>query len=306
VYYVQPLDDRWTLGLSALALTGSALDYDDDWAGRFQAQDVSIIVAGLAPAVSYRFTDKFSVGLSVPVMYSSLELDIAVPNLVSIEDTEGKAEIDGDDVQAAVTGSFLYEFTESTRIGGRMTSKFEFEYDGNLKRLQVGQQVGLETELTMAAIARLGLMHDFGEKWSGYVTLGWDNWSQLGDVNLSTSSNGIALPRRWEDTYHYALGADYRLSDTWTLRAGAAYDTNPVSSRDRTADMPLDRQVRLAFGADYVRDSGMKISGSLVYADYGDAAINSSRQPPLVGYKGDYSENQIWFAAVAFNWPLGD
>jgi long-chain fatty acid transport protein len=306
VYYVQPLDDRWTLGLSALALTGSALDYDDDWAGRFQAQDVSIIVAGLAPAVSYRFTDKFSVGLSVPVMYSSLELDIAVPNLVSPDDAEGKAEIDGDDVQAAVTGSFLYEFTESTRIGGRMTSKFEFEYDGNLKRLQVGQQVGLETELTMAAIARLGLMHDFGEKWSGYVTLGWDNWSQLGDVNLSTSSNGIALPRRWEDTYHYALGADYRLSDTWTLRAGAAYDTNPVSSRDRTADMPLDRQVRLAFGADYVRDSGMKISGSLVYADYGDAAINSSRQPPLVGYKGDYSENQIWFAAVAFNWPLGD
>ena len=70
--------------------------------------------------------------------------------------------------------------------------------------------------------------------------------------------------------------------------------------------MPLDRQVRLAFGADYIRDSGMKISGSLVYADYGDAAINSSRQPPLVGYKGDYSENQIWFAAVAFNWPLGD
>ncbi|MDH3993050.1 MAG: outer membrane protein transport protein, partial [Gammaproteobacteria bacterium] len=117
VYYVQPLDDRWTLGLSALALTGSALDYDDDWAGRFQAQDVSIIVAGLAPAVSYRFTDKFSVGLSVPVMYSSLELDIAVPDLVSAGETEGKAEIDGDDVQAAVTGSFLYEFTESTRIG---------------------------------------------------------------------------------------------------------------------------------------------------------------------------------------------
>jgi len=149
------------------------------------------------------------------------------------------------------------------------------------------------------------LMHDFGEKWSGYATVGWDNWSELGNVNLSTSSNGAALPRRWGDTYHYALGADYRLTDTWTLRAGAAYDTNPVSSRDRTADMPIDRQVRLAFGADYLRDSGMKISGSLVYADYGDAAINSSRRPPLVGYQGDYAENQIWFAAVAFNWPLG-
>lgn len=306
VYYVQPLDDRWVLGLSAVALTGSALDYDDDWAGRFQAQDVSIIVAGLVPAVSYRFTDKFSVGFSIPVMYSSLELEIAVPNLLSPGDTEGKAKVDGDDIQAAVTGSFLYEISDRTRIGGRVTSKFDFEYDGDLDRVQIGQQVGLETELTFAAIARLGMMHDFGDKWSAYATVGWDNWSQLGDVNLSTSSNGIALPRRWEDTYHYALGADYRLSDTWTLRAGAAYDTNPVSSRDRTADMPLDRQVRLAFGADYLRNSGMKISGSLVYADYGDANINSSRRPPLVGYEGEYSENQIWFAAVAFNWPLGD
>lgn len=306
IYYVRPIDDRWTVGMSALALTGSALDYDDDWAGRFQAQDVSIIVAGLVPAVAYRFTDKFSIGFAVPVMYSSLELDIAVPNIVSAEDSEGKAEIDGDDVEVALQAAFLYEFTENTRIGGRVTSKFDFEYDGDLSRVQVDQQVGLETELTMASIARVGLMHDFGEKWSAHATLGWDNWSELGDVNLSTSTNGLTLPRRWEDTYHYALGADYRLSDTWTLRAGAAYDTNPVSSRDRTSDMPLDRQVRLAFGADYMRDSGMKVSGSLVYADYGDAAINSSRQPPLVGYKGEYSENQIWFAAVSFNWPLGD
>ena len=304
-YYIRPLNDRWAVGLSAVALTGSALDYNDDWVGRFQAQDVSIIVAGLVPAVSYRFTDKFSVGFSVPVMYSSLEMDIAVPDIVSMQGKEGKAEIDGDDVETAVTGSFLYEITGNTRVGGRMTSKFEFEYDGNLNRVLAGQQVGLATELTMASIARLGLSHDFNDAWSGYATVGWDNWSELGDVNLSTSSNGVTLPRRWEDTYHYSLGADYRLSDTWTLRAGAAYDTNPVSSRDRTADMPLDRQVRLAFGADYLRDSGMQISGSLVYADYGDAAINSSRMPPLVGYEGEYSENQIWFASVAFNWPLG-
>jgi len=304
-YYVRPINEAWTVGLALVGLTGAELDYDDDWAGRFQAQYVSIIVIGLIPAVSYKVTDKFSLGLAVPMMYSDLELDIAVPAALLPTGEEGKASIDGDDFQVAGTLSFMYEFNERTRIGGRTTSKFDFEYSGNIEATKIGQSVGVDTELTMAAIARLGLSHDINEQWSGYATVGWDNWSELGNVQLSTSSGGAALPRNWKDTYHYALGADYRMDKTWTLRAGVAYDTSPVSSRNRTADMPMDRQIRLAFGADYHREDGMKISGSLVYADYGDAKINSSRQPPLIGYQGEYSENQIWFASVAFNWPFG-
>ena len=74
---------------------------------------------------------------------------------------------------------------------------------------------------------------------------------------------------------------------------------------DRTADMPIDRQVRYALGADYLRKSGMKISGSLVYADYGDAEISNSGDRGLAGFSGDYKTNQIWFASVGFNWPMG-
>jgi len=55
-------------------------------------------------------------------------------------------------------------------------------------------------------------------------------------------------------------------------------------------------QVRLA--KPYPRDSGMRISGSLVYADYGDAAIVSDRAPPAFGLKGDYKTNEIWFTRV--------
>ena len=304
-FYVRPINDTWTVGMALVGLTGAELDYNDDWAGRFQAQDVSLIVIGLVPAISYKVTDKLSLGVSVPMMYSDLEMDIAVPAPLLPTGEEGKASLDGDDFQVAGTLSFMYEFNDSTRIGGRTTSAFDFKYSGSIEATKIGQSVGVDTELTMAAIARVGLSHDINEQWSGYATVGWDDWSDLGNVQLSTSSGGTALPRNWEDTYHYALGVDYRLDKTWTLRTGVAYDTSPVSSGDRTADMPMDRQIRLAFGADYQREDGMKVSGSLVYADYGDAKINSSRQPPLVGYKGDYSENQIWFASVAVNWPFG-
>ncbi len=75
-------------------------------------------------------------------------------------------------------------------------------------------------------------------------------------------------------------------------------------ARKGLTDAALE-QYRYAIGADYVRDSGMRISGSLVYADYGDAEIDSNRAPPAFGLKGKYKTNEIWFANVSFNWPLG-
>jgi long-chain fatty acid transport protein len=303
-YYSRPINKKWTLGLSGLALTGSALDYDDDWVGRFDAQDVTMLVIGVIPAIAFKATDKLSFGFALPVMYSDLELDVAIPNLASPGEDEGKGEISGDDTQVAVSLSFHYQFSPRTAIGGRASSKFEFDYDGDIEAKYLGQ-VGVNTELTLAALARVGLSHQFNDRWSGYATFGWEDWSAMNEVLLSTDSRGVVLPRDWHDTYHSAIGVDYRLNDHWTLRTGMAYDTSPTNENDRTADMPIDEQFRYAIGADYLRDSGVKVSGSLVYADYGDAEIDRSGDLGLVGFSGDYQTNQIWFASVAFNWPMG-
>jgi long-chain fatty acid transport protein len=304
-YYAHPINDRWSIGIAGVALTGAVLDYDDDWAGRFQVQDVSILVIGAVPSVGFKVTDKLSIGAAVPVMYSSLDMDVGVPNPNDpINGPEGKINLDGDDVQVAGSLSFLYEFSDRTRLGARTTSKFDFEYDGDISAELLGQ-VGVETQLTMAAILRVGLQHDLNERWTLGATWGWDNWSEMEDIFLSTNTGGAVLPRNWKDTYHYALGADYHLDNHWTLRAGIAYDTDPVDPEDRTADMPIDEQFRYAMGFDYVRQSGVKVSGSIVYADYGEGKIKSNRAPPAFGLNGDYSTNELWFASVSFNWPLG-
>ena len=88
------------------------------------------------------------------------------------------------------------------------------------------------------------------------------------------------------------------IDDSWSWQAGIAYDTSPVDADDRTADLPIDRQVRYAFGVTHTPPEGPEISGSFVYADYGDAEIDA------LGYDGDYSSNDILFLSVSVDWRV--
>lgn len=67
---------------------------------------------------------------------------------------------------------------------------------------------------------------------------------------------------------------------------------------DRTADMPVDRQIRFTVGAQYAKSEKLTIGGALEYADLGDAEINSSN---LIG---SYKNNNIFAFVINFNWKF--
>jgi long-chain fatty acid transport protein len=298
-FYTREIDDEWHFGTNFYALTGNALDYDSDWAGRYQATEVSLFVLAVQPGVSYQVNDRVSVGASLLLAYTELELKVAVPNPTTpLLGPDGRAKIDGDDFNIGYALGAVFELSDSTRLGMVYQSEIDADYEGDGELDPAGIDVGIETELPLAAIFRLGLSHEFDDQLTGHMTLGWDDWSTLDSVNLSTQSNSAVLKRNWDDTYHFAIGASYRIDDSWQWQAGIAYDTSPVDADDRTADLPVDRQVRYAFGVTHTRPDGVEISGSFVYADLGDAEIDA------LGYGGEYSSNEAIFTSVSFNWPM--
>ena len=123
---------------------------------------------------------------------------------------------------------------------------------------------------------------------------------------ISTNAGSGALPRNWDDTLHYAFGARVRAGDKWTWYAGAAYDTDPTRARDRTADMPIDRQIRLSVGATRVKSQKTTLGGAITYADLGDGAIDNGGTRPISGAPwqvvGDYGTNEVIFAGFNVGW----
>lgn len=305
--YVHDFDsDRWAAGIYFMGLAGAGLDYDKDWAGRYQATKVNLLLAAVVPTLAYRVSDKLSLGIGVQYWYSNLNLHLNVPRLDENRE-DLRASINGDDTGFSFKLGSMYELTDRTRFGLVYQSEIKAKYDGDLKVIAPGggeippdieRQVSVKTELNFAEYVRFAMYHALDEKWAVNLTLGWDNWSQLGDVPLSTDNRDAAVPARWRDTYHYAWGVEYQWDKRWTFTTGVSYDTNPVDKEDRNAQLPVDRQIHYAFGARYIVKDTLTVGGYINYIDLGRARIQAQN------FGGEYSDNSVVELSAYANWTF--
>lgn len=304
--YVHDLDsDRWGLGVYLAGLAGAGLDYDSDWVGRYQVTEVSLLVMALAPSISYQLTDRLAIGVAPQLYYADLEMDLEVPNILNPGGPDLGAELDGDDNGFAFAAGITYEISDGTRLGISYQSEIDIDFGGELKlksrnpQLPISRVADSNTELTIAEKVRVALHHDLTDDFALDFTVGWDGWSALDNVLVAVNDgSGQGLKRDWDDTWHYAAGFQYAVDDSWDLTAGIAYDTNPVSASDRTADMPVDRQVRYNVGLRKAVSDSMTVGGYLNYTDLGSADIST----PF--WEGDYKSNYFYSFSAYLNWKL--
>jgi long-chain fatty acid transport protein len=303
--YVHRFDDsKWSVGAYMGGLAGAGLDYSNNWTGRYQDTSVTLQILTLAPTAAYQLTDKLSVGVAVQAYYAKLNLKLAVPRLdPALED--GRGSINGNDTDVAFNLGAVYALDDRTRFGINYQSELKPNFDGDLKVKVDGRednvlerQSAVNTKLNMAQYVRASMRHDMNEQWSVNLTIGWDDWSQLGDVFVSTERGTAGVPTKWRDTWHYAWGAEYRMDRRWSFTGGVAYDTNPVDKENRNAQLPVDRQIRYALGTRYQLSDTMTIGGYFNYADLGKARIESAK------WGGDYKRNNAPQVMANLNWKF--
>ena len=295
-FYVHSLSDDLKLGLDLISLSAAVLDYDDNWAGRRQCLNTKIFTVTLHPSLAYRVNNWLSIAGGVGLIYGKLELELAglLPGR--------KITIDGDDLEYTFNLNALFELSDRTRLGVVYWSEADLNFSGDVEQQPSGQQAGVDTALPLPQLVRAGIYHEINDRFALLGSIGWEDWSSLDNVNISLASASAALPKNWEDTWHFAAGIHYRLSDPWLLQFGIAYDTSPVDAEDRTADMPIDRQIRYTIGTQFEKSEKLTIGCAFEYADLGDAEINNSS--PINGLKGEYKNNDFLAFMINFNWKF--
>jgi long-chain fatty acid transport protein len=126
-------------------------------------------------------------------------------------------------------------------------------------------------------------VHGLSSRWQLLGDVTWTGWSKVQSVPLvrDTGSTLDTLTFNFKDTLRWSVGTNYRYSDSWTLRAGYAYDQSPVpNAESRSVRLPDNDRQWIAFGAQYRLSRASAVDFGYAHLTLKDASINNNQNPP--------------------------
>jgi long-chain fatty acid transport protein len=306
LFAVVPLGEKVHVGLGTLSYFGLAEDYNNDWVGRYYVQDSALLGMTIMPSISYEVTDWLSIGAGLNAMYGYLKTDIAVNNGIG---TDGQMSLKDRTWGFGANVGALIKVGEKTRLGVTYLSAVNLDFAETPTFSGLGPVMGailanpreLDLGVSVPQSAMLSAYHALSDKWAVMADFGWQDWSEFGYVQAGVESGGTTtLNLKYKDTWHGAVGTQYRASEKWLLSAGVAFDSSAVDSANRTVTLPMGQAWRFGLGAQYQLNQKLNVglAGTFLWA--GDMAVDQGSDASIRGLVSG-SFNDAWFTFINLN-----
>ena len=307
LYGVYALSPDLKLGASVNSYIGGNLDYANDWVGRYYTTKAEILTFNFNPVFAWRVLPWMSFGGGFSVQWAQLKSRAAVNNPLD-RTPDGSLKYEDGNVGFGGNFGFLFDVDEHTRIGITYRSEVDQSFDDVPKFSGLGPL--LRVALTQSGVlgSNLGISTSIPQEvmLSGYrqvtdelalmANFGWQNWSHFGNYSVSLSSvppRALSVESGFEDTFHGAVGAHYRLNAPTLLQIGVAYDSSAVDDANRGPALPVDRQIRAAAGVQYDLTEHYRLGLAYEYVNLGSAPIETTRGPLAGTLQGEYDTNML-------------
>lgn len=292
LYFVMPVGQYSHIGASVTVPFGFTTKYDKDWVGRYKAVKSNLQALDITLSYSYAVSNTFSVGGSVIIQDTSVDLTSMVDYGTFLgvpQSHDGLARITGDSTDYGWQLGFLWKPTDSDRFAFNYRGKVDHTIKGNatfhdvptqlaaLVQLGNFQNTNGTAQLTLPATYSLSWWHQATDRFSFGASANNTDWSQFKELRVKYKSGqaDTVEPENWDDTWMVSVGGDYQLNGSWTLRAGLAFDQDPTNNVDRTPRVPDGARRWLSFGFTYnpAHDFEVSVGYSHLWVD--DAKINN-------------------------------
>lgn len=361
-FYSNQLSEQLSWGIGFYVPFGLSSDYQQDWAGRYFADETAVQVLSLQPAIGYKLNHWLSVGAGISLNraegtlskykdHSGLcELGTGINQLVGMDVynnayCDSHYEVAGNDISWGYTLGLHAEPVQGTRVALVYHSAVRYTLKGDseitntpITAATAGNNPGLiaiapglplldtstgklasrdlmieksKLALTTPASLALSIDQQLSRQLSLQASVSWTGWSKFRSIDIvsndanpsisittSTALQGDGyigyIPEYWHDSWSAAVGATYQYHPDLTLRAGIAYDENPISTAHKTARIPTSDRIWLSSGLTMQLSAHSSIDLAYGYMLMDDVSINE--------FEYDTQGNQLGLANVQANY----
>ncbi|TCO09150.1 OmpP1/FadL family transporter [Natronoflexus pectinivorans] len=309
VYAAGKINDNLVAGIGVTSPFGNSLKWGDDWSGRYLIQDISLQAIFVQPTLSYRITDKLSVGGGLAVVFGGVEMNRAF-NLSSINEmfpsVDGKINLQGNTTALGYTAGLFYQISECLSLGISYRSKVEVELEKGDVEYTVPEPFEsffpsdnkFSSMLPMPSNLTFGLSWRANSKWFFAVDLqhvGWSAYESL-DFEFEQTDN-TSMPKNFENTMIYRFGAEYTLNPSVLLRAGVYYDETPIKDQYLTPETPGTNKTGLSFGFSWFINEGLSVDASILHI------MGEERDSTMPMLPGTYNTS-AWIPGIGLSYKF--
>lgn len=280
IFYTSDINSALRYGLSITAPFGLATEYEKNWAGRYQGLRSELKTIDINPSFSYQVNSQFAAGAGISLQYAEAELISA--RFLGPGIPDGTSTIEGDDWSAGFNLGAVFTPSDSARFGIGYRSSVSQTAEGSLNVVSpTGATLlnaGAEAKVTLPATVYLSGLFAVSSNIDLLVSGRWTDWSEFDELRVKFD-NGLpdnVTPENWDDTWTFSVGANYHMSDRWTLRTGYAHDESPTSDEFRTVRIPDSDRDWFTIGASYSPSANLTIDFGYANLSGDDATINET------------------------------
>ena len=287
-----------TLGASIGAPFGLATEYEDGWVGRYRALTSDVKVVDLTLSAAFKASDGVSIGFGLVYERADVTLSKAIDFGTAIcasaapggaacfnpafpikpQQQDGHFEVSGDSTSIGYIVGAQIAPNDRLAIGVSHRSEIKHDLEGTLDfdvpaaaaavlgsaRMAAYSDGEGGARLVTPAITTVSIKYGFTDNFRVLADYQSTGWSSLHDVTI-TRDNGTVVgsePFEWEDTDFYSLGAEFDLSDAFTLRGGIGKDESPTNDTHRTPRLPDNDRTLYSIGATWNMSENMSIDAA--------------------------------------------
>jgi len=285
-YATHQLSDRFVVGLGLNNPFGLGTDWDENWVGKYAAVKTEVQVFSFNATAAYKLADNFS--LSAGFIYNYATVEISKKQNLAPFDDEAFVSLKGTASSAFgfIVGA-LWKPTSAFSIGASYRSQIKHSFTGDVVTTGPSQLAAnlpnapIKADLVTPAQFTVGIAYKFTPAFvvtADYQHVMWSSYDAL-TVKYSADDKILTTSTRdYQDCFIVRLGAEYKWSDFFDLRAGFLFDKNPI--KDEKVDPTLPDSDRLGFSAGfgYQLTDAVSLDFAYLFIRFKERTITNSQE----------------------------